>query len=70
MDKKKIVREGYDEVAEKYIKYRLKKQVKMDYVVEFSSMIEVGGRILDAGCGAGLPFTKYLSEYFEVIGID
>ncbi len=70
MDKKRIVREGYNKIAEKYLKKRLEKSVKMDLVVEFSSMIKLGGRILDAGCGAGLPFTKYLSEYFEVIGID
>jgi len=70
MDKKRIVREGYDKVAEKYLKKRLGSFVKMDLVVEFSSMIELDGRILDAGCGAGLPFTKYLSDYFKVIGID
>ena len=29
-----------------------------------------GGRVLDLGCGAGLPSTLRLSERFDVTGVD
>lgn len=70
MDKKRIVREGYDQAAEKYLERRHEDLEEMKFIPEFSSMLPPGGRVLDAGCGGGLPFTKYLSERFEVIGID
>jgi len=70
MDKKRIVREGYDEVAEKYLAMRNEDLEEMKFLPEFSSLIPQDGKVLDAGCGAGLPFTKYLSDRFDVIGID
>jgi len=70
MDKKRIVREGYNQVAEKYLERRHEDLEEMTLLHEFRSMIEQGGKVLDAGCGGGLPFTKYLSKHFEVIGID
>jgi ubiquinone/menaquinone biosynthesis C-methylase UbiE len=30
----------------------------------------MGGRVLDLGCGAGLPSTKQLARRFEVVGVD
>ncbi|NPE09516.1 MAG: class I SAM-dependent methyltransferase [Asgard group archaeon] len=70
MDKKKIVSEGYDKAAEKYLAERHENLEEMKFLPEFSSLIKQDGKVLDAGCGAGLPFTKYLSERFHVIGID
>ena len=70
MDKKRIVREGYNKAAEKYLEKILKNLEEMSYLQEFISLIKEKGKVLDAGCGGGLPYTKYLSEYFEVIGID
>lgn len=70
MDEKRIVREGYNQVAEKYLERRHVGLKEMIYLHEFRTMIKRKGKILDAGCGGGLPFTKYLSKYFDVIGID
>lgn len=70
MDKKKIVREGYNEIAEKYLAIRYEDEEEMKLLSEFSSLIKKDGKVLDAGCGAGLPITKYLSDQFDVIGID
>ena len=70
MDKKRIVSVGYDIAAEKYLAERHENLEEMKFLPEFSSLIPKGGKVLDAGCGAGLPFTKYLSERFDVIGID
>lgn len=71
MDKKKIVRDGYNKAAEKYLEMRHEDLPEFEILVEFRNEFEARtGRILDAGCGAGLPFTKYLSKFFEVVGID
>lgn len=70
MDKKKIVREGYNKAAQAYLNERHKNLEEMKFLPEFSSLIPEGGKVLDAGCGGGLPITKYLSERFDVIGID
>lgn len=70
MDKKRIVREGSNRVAEKYLEKILNNLEEMSFLSEFISLIKEKGKVLDAGCGGGLPYTKYLSDYFEVIGID
>ncbi|MBK5113973.1 MAG: class I SAM-dependent methyltransferase [Candidatus Heimdallarchaeota archaeon] len=70
MDKKRIVREGYNQVAEKYLERRNEDLEEMKFLPEFSSLIKQDGKVLDAGCGGGLPFTKYLSDRFDVVGID
>ena len=70
MDKKKIVRKGYNKIAKKYLESILKNLEEMSFLQEFISLINEKGKVLDVGCGAGLPYTKYLSDYFEVIGID
>ena len=70
MEKKKIVREGYNKVALAYQNERHENLEEMKILPEFTSRVTKGGKILDVGCGGGLPFTKYLSEQFDVIGID
>ncbi len=70
MDPKKIVKEGYDAVGAKYTSTRNEELVEMEFLPEFSEHIPSDGRVLDLGCGAGYPFTKYLSERFEVTGVD
>lgn len=70
MFEKRIVREGSNQVAEKYLERRHVGLKEMIFLHEFRTMIKRKGKILDAGCGGGLPFTKCLSKYFDVIGID
>ncbi|NHJ87508.1 MAG: class I SAM-dependent methyltransferase, partial [Asgard group archaeon] len=43
---------------------------EMALLKDFAKLIKPGARVLDVGCGAGVPFTKYMSEQFEIIGID
>lgn len=70
MDEKKIVKDGYNQIAKKYLETILNNLEEMSFLQEFITLIKEKGKVLDAGCGAGLPYTKYLSDYFEVIGID
>ena len=67
---KEIVRTGYNNAAEKYLAVRHEDLPEMKILIDFSKKLQDGSKILDAGCGAGLPFTKFLSEKFDVIGID
>lgn len=63
-----IVEKGYDEVAERYLKE--KDESTLIFAKELEKHLKPHSKILDAGCGAGYPIAKYLSEKFEVYGID
>jgi len=65
-----VVASGYDQLGERYNIERSRfdnwREVKA-----FSSQLPCNGKVLDAGCGTGVPIAKYLSQSgFEVIGID
>ncbi|HEY2868476.1 MAG TPA: class I SAM-dependent methyltransferase [Gaiellales bacterium] len=40
------------------------------FVEEFAGMVRPGGRVLDLGCGAGVPSTRRLAESFSAVGVD
>jgi len=63
-----IVEKGYDEVAERYLES--KDETTLIFAKELEKHLKPGAKILDAGCGPGIPIAKYLSEKFEVYGID
>ncbi|MHA1125809.1 MAG: class I SAM-dependent methyltransferase [Candidatus Heimdallarchaeota archaeon] len=65
-----IVRQGYDRVADEYLATRSEDDEEVKLLPDFMSRLPEGSRILDAGCGAGEPITRILSEKFEVIGVD
>ena len=65
-----LVEKGYDEIAEKYHSERNKFEHKNE-IREFMSLLPKNGKILDVGCGAGIPIAKTLADSgFEVTGID
>ena len=69
-EKKEIVREGYDKIAEEYQADRHVFEGTPE-LEEFSSHLPGGAKILDVGCGAGVPVTEFLVQHgFEVTGID
>ncbi|MFX1563848.1 MAG: class I SAM-dependent methyltransferase, partial [Promethearchaeota archaeon] len=70
MNNDDIVRKGYNKIASKYnaSRHRFKNDKELEY---FASLLPKRARILDAGCGAGVPVAKYLVEHgFIVTGID
>ncbi|MCK4287504.1 MAG: class I SAM-dependent methyltransferase [Candidatus Lokiarchaeota archaeon] len=72
MEKKEIVRTGYNKVAERIQEISgLEKEgsEELNLLANFTSRIPLGGLILDAGCGYGV-YSRYLSEKFKVIGVD
>ena len=70
MKKDEIVRKGYNKIASKYnaSRHRFKNDRELEY---FTSLLPEGGKILDAGCGAGVPIAQFLVEHgFLVTGVD
>ena len=70
MKNEDIVRKGYNKIAAKYNESRDQfcNETELEY---FISLLPKGGRILDAGCGAGVPVAKYLVDRgYSVTGID
>ena len=70
--RKRIVADGYDAIADPYLEWAA--QIEADprdrMLVEFSARLEPGARVLDIGCGAGVPATRSLAAKFVVTGLD
>ncbi|MBD3189356.1 MAG: methyltransferase domain-containing protein [Candidatus Heimdallarchaeota archaeon] len=70
---KRIVRTGYDKVAEVYLETRREHMERMEEMLlipELTARLPENAQVLDAGCGSGIPITKFLSQTFEVTGVD
>ncbi len=68
--RKAIVAAGYDVVAERYLEWSGGAQIRNHYLRQFYDLVPVDGRVLDLGCGAGVPVAKKLAERASVIGVD
>lgn len=66
-----IVAAGYDALGDGYRAWAAGVLDPRERMLEaFSAPLERGARILDLGCGAGLPSTKALAARFDVTGVD
>jgi len=70
MDFKKTVKEGYNAIANRYLAERGRDSADVRLLEDFMKRLPVRARVLDAGCGAGIPITQMLSERFQVTGVD
>ncbi len=70
MNKKKIVRDGYNRIASAYLKSRFRDSPDVSLLKDLSDRLPEGAFVLDAGCGAGIPITEILAGRFYVIGLD
>lgn len=67
-DYKTLVQRGYDLCSERYTAARrLEPPESLGVLTE---RLREGARVLDLGCGGGVPIAKSLSERFEVTGVD
>lgn len=69
-EKERFVKKGYDKIAEEY---QIDRQAfdHSEELTEFAGFLPKNGKVLDVGCGAGVPVAKFLVEAgFEVVGID
>ncbi|MGD0273364.1 MAG: class I SAM-dependent methyltransferase [Gaiellaceae bacterium] len=69
---KMIVRAGYDAIAERYLAWSesVGNDPRARFFGELAGRLPDGARVLDLGCGAGIPSTRLLAERFEVVGVD
>ena len=66
----RIVEEGYDKIAQEYHRQR-ERFDRRDELDEFAGLLPDNARVLDAGCGGGVPVAKFLAERgFRVVGVD
>jgi SAM-dependent methyltransferase len=70
-DAKRVVRNGYDAAAESYLADRPRAAADLAALGELTTRVRAGGRILDLGCGAGVPVTEHLVRAgYLVFGLD
>jgi SAM-dependent methyltransferase len=67
---KDLVRNGYDQIAERYACWQCGSAVKAKYLATVERRVRSGGRVLDLGCGTGAHVTGRLAETFRVVGVD
>jgi ubiquinone/menaquinone biosynthesis C-methylase UbiE len=70
MDYKDIVRRGYNAIADRYLAARRRDSEDVRLLREFIGRLPARAKVLDAGCGAGIPVSQILSEQFDVTGVD
>jgi ubiquinone/menaquinone biosynthesis C-methylase UbiE len=70
MDFKKTVKEGYNAIADRYLAERTRGSEDVRLLSEFMEQLPANAKVLDAGCGSGVPISQMLSERFRVTGVD
>jgi SAM-dependent methyltransferase len=70
MDPRDVVKAGYDAIASEYLASRNADSPDVRLLQELVQRLPKGARVLDAGCGAGVPVAQILSQHFDVIGVD
>jgi len=71
MDPKRLVEAGYDRIAERYLASKdLDAPATRAMLEEATRGLPPGAAVLDLGCGAGLPVTRWLAERFAATGVD
>ena len=70
MDFKTTVKEGYNAIADRYLAGRTRDSEDVRLLDDFIERLPANAKVLDAGCGAGIPISQMLSEHFDVTGVD
>lgn len=69
---KRLVRESYNRISHAYRDDigTAAGTVYATWVADLSRRLNDGDRVLDLGCGNGIPVSRLLSERFNVTGLD
>ena len=68
---RQTVERGYDRVAERYLATKDDEDpVTLAALEDLARRLPAGAAVLDLGCGAGVPATRWLAERFAVTGVD
>ena len=68
----KLVGSAYDVIGEHFAAWRdrIVGDPRREWEEELVSRLQEGGRVLELGCGAGVPDTQRLAARFRVTGVD
>jgi SAM-dependent methyltransferase len=71
-DPKKLVAEGYDRVAERYAELEAPESEwpRMRRLARLLERLPAGSKVLDAGCGNGLPVLRAIAARHVATGVD
>ena len=71
-DPKALVRSGYDRISEAYRAdtFEIHGTWYATALAALEEHVRPGGRVLDLGCGCGVPVARHLAERFDVMGVD
>ena len=68
---RQIVVEGYNQIADRYLAWARDFRHRERWLAGLVDAIPHGGRVLDLGCGAGVPVADWLAgRGYAVVGID
>ena len=70
MDPKVQVRESYNRIAAAYLASRCRDSPDVALLEDLVVRLPPRARVLDAGCGAGVPIAQQLAARANVIGVD
>ena len=72
MDPKRIVADGYDQIARRYLEWSPLRpsEARRHYLDLACDLVPPGARVLELGCGAGIPMTAALADGRDVTGVD
>lgn len=70
MDYKETVKAGYNKIASQYLAERTRDSEDIRLLDDLMARLPDRAKVLDAGCGAGIPVAKILSDRFELTGVD
>jgi CTP:molybdopterin cytidylyltransferase MocA/ubiquinone/menaquinone biosynthesis C-methylase UbiE len=72
LESRATVAAGYDALGADYADWsaRVVDPARQRFVVDLMSRLSDGARVVDLGCGPGVPSTKQLAERFTVTGVD
>jgi cyclopropane fatty-acyl-phospholipid synthase-like methyltransferase len=67
-----LVGRGYDTIGERFAEWRdrIMGDPRREWEEELVSRLREGSRVLELGCGAGVPDTQRLAACFQVTGVD
>lgn len=68
----RIVERGYDVIGERFVEWRdrIVGDPRRRWADELTSRLHDGARVLELGCGSGIPDTELMAERFRVTGVD
>lgn len=68
----RLIEAGYDQIADRFIEWsaQIEGDQRARWRQELTNRLADGARVLELGCGAGVPDTQPLADRFQVTGVD